>query len=129
MKKNKTTYKIGDINNKYDIFPELNHLHEDIQDKFQEKPIQESELSLAIIKNSNRISHYRWEMYQIKDSLLMIECFGTWKGYSHESPEAPKIKYSEMHKLKITIHNPDKIIEESIDELISKYELMYEKIQ
>lgn len=79
------------------------------------KPIQTSPNGLVTIDSFSfeRKGSYEWELYQMEDSLILLEAFGYWKGYAPRGCPQPKLmdktpsRYADSWNcLRLTIHNP-----------------------
>lgn len=120
---NKTkTYQIDDILKGYNDSDKLTNLYSDLRnDIILQEPIWKSDKDMVTIINSQRNSHYGWELYEVNNSLLMLEYFGRWQGYAHESRYAPSVKEASLHAIRLTINNSNAQLEEGIEKIISKY--------
>ena len=87
------------------------------------EPIQKSTPNTVTINDYERGLHYCWELYNVKDSFLMIEFYGNWNGYANESSIAPSPDSNSAYLsgMRLTIHNPNIIIRDDLEEILEKY--------
>lgn len=86
-------------------------------------PIQKS--TRPFVNPPGHVSgHYGWELYEVDDSLVMLEYFGGWTGHCwqfRENSPPPSHKDSWLHHITLTVHRPRKRVLEQVDKVVSKY--------
>ncbi len=115
-------YELDDVLNGFNDFHKLKNLYSDLRDNvIGQNPIQECNANIITLNsNGHRGGQYGWELYAIDASLLMLEYFGSWKGYGTRR-WAPPVKEANLDKVRLTIHNSCEELELAIEEVIAKY--------
>ena len=118
------TYMIDDIQNGYNNFDKLREIYREIREKvLTGNPVQTSDMPLLTIYKcaNSRPGNYGWELYLLNSSSLILEYYGDWTGYGSETRIPPAPENAKLSKLKITINNSEKSLEEKIEGIISRY--------
>lgn len=117
------TYVLDTILRGYNSRSKLRDIYKDLRESILPfPPTQTSDEPLLTLQDPNwRRGNYGWELYLLPQSAVMVEYFGVWRGYPHETPNPPAPKDAEIHKLKLTIHNSNPDLEKEIESIIDKY--------
>lgn len=116
--------EFNDILNGYNSFDKVGNVYKDmIKELEPEKKAQSDENDrLICLKWPNwRGGNYNWQLFKKDDSLLIMEFYGDWKGYAHESNMPPKIGEHGYRHGRITVMPPNEKIQESIVRVLEKY--------
>jgi hypothetical protein len=127
------TYNIDDVFEGYNNHEKLLKIYNDFRKEIATgEPIQSSPINLVSINSMSceRVGNYGWQLFQIKESFLMLEYFGFWNGSASESRRSPvlgkslsqKISMWEApHHIIITAHNSTSELDGKIRDIITRY--------
>lgn len=115
-------YSVNNILKGYTDYHKLSNIYSDLKKEvLTEDPIQESPNNLISIEGTRRSGSYGWKLFEIEDSLIMLEYAGEWEGYAHQSIDRPAIDKEFLSFLNLTIHNSNNTLEDTIEKILSKY--------
>lgn len=115
-----TIIEVDDTLNGYNTFHKVREVYRGLRERvFVQEPIQSSQEPLITLTSPNdRRGNYGWELYQQGESLCVLEYFGRWTAYAHESRWCPKPEEAALKLLRITIHNDDGSVRKSIEKTL-----------
>ena len=125
-----TTIEIDNILHGYNDFNKIPDVYSKLRKEvFPQSPIQKSPKNLVVISTNHggRNGSYEWELYVVKNGLVLMEAFGSWDGYGKIIQ--PRIdggnkqfdRFYSWHKLKLTLHPGNSDLENKINNIISEF--------
>ncbi|MBT3407864.1 hypothetical protein HOK68_02940 [Candidatus Woesearchaeota archaeon] len=128
MKNEPKVFEISDYLKNYNRLDYLNKFYALLKEKvLTEDPVQKTEEGLVQIIETRRFHSYGMELYNLNNSILVLEYSGMWTGYAHENKFPPELKDANISGLRLTIHNSNEELEKQIKETIKYFSKNYKK--
>jgi len=123
MEKTTQVIRIDNILDGFSDFSKLNNIYAALRKEIlTSSPIQKSNAPLITLHDPNwRRGSYGWELFEQEHVLYMIEFFNGDDGYSKASDLPIDPRTESFDFLILTIHNGNKNIRKSIEEIILRF--------